>query len=145
MNIVCYLQKRIYIRPILKKTPYELWKGCKLNISYFHPFGCQCFILNTKENLEKFDSKSDIVTLLGCSETSKAYRVYNSRTLVVEEAIHMKFNDTKPDTEISELEESCADLKLDDGIMPLTTRQTPEADTPDQALDNPQEVREPTR
>ena len=101
--------------------------------------------MNIKENLEKFDLKSESGILLRYYETSKAHRVYNSRTLVVEEAIHMKFNDTKPDTEISELEESCADLKLDDGIMPLTTRQTPEADTPDQALDNPQEVREPTR
>ena len=119
MNIACYLQNKIYISLILKRTPYELWKGCKPNISYFHPFVCQCFILNTKENLGKFDSESDIRTLLGYFETSKAYRVYNSRTLVVEEAIHMKFNDTKPDTEISELEESCADLKLDDGIINL--------------------------
>jgi len=26
VNIACYLQNKIYIRPILKKTPYELWK-----------------------------------------------------------------------------------------------------------------------
>ena len=40
VNTSCYLQHKIYIRPILKKTPYELWKGRKPNISYFHPFGC---------------------------------------------------------------------------------------------------------
>ena len=49
VNTFCYLQKRIYIRPILKKTPYELWERRKPNISYFHPFRCQCFILNTVE------------------------------------------------------------------------------------------------
>ncbi|RDY11400.1 hypothetical protein CR513_03959, partial [Mucuna pruriens] len=49
----------IYIRPILKKTLYELWKGRQPNISYFHLFGCECFILNTKDNLGKFDPKSN--------------------------------------------------------------------------------------
>ena len=54
-----YLQNIIYIRSILKKTSYELWEGHKPNISDFHPFGCQCFIFNTKDNLGKFDSKCD--------------------------------------------------------------------------------------
>ena len=54
MNTTYYLQNKIYIRHIMKKTPYELWKGRKSNISYFHLFGCKCFILNTKDNLENF-------------------------------------------------------------------------------------------
>ena len=58
INTTCYIQNRILIRPILEKTPYELWKNRKPNISYFHPFGCTCFILNTKNYLNKFDSKA---------------------------------------------------------------------------------------
>ena len=58
VNTACYIQNRISIRPIIEKTPYELWKNRKPNISYFHPFGCTCFILNTKETLNKFDSKA---------------------------------------------------------------------------------------
>lgn len=46
VNTVCHLQNKIYIRPILNKTPYELWNERKPNISQFHPFGCQCFILS---------------------------------------------------------------------------------------------------
>ena len=88
-----------------KNDSFEVFfKFCKrmLNeyevyISYFHPFGCQCFILNTKDNLGKFDSKCDNGALLRCSKTSKAYRVYKSRTLVEEEAIHVRFKDTTPD------------------------------------------------
>ena len=38
VNTTC-LQTKIYIRPNLKKIPYELWKGRKPNISYFHPRG----------------------------------------------------------------------------------------------------------
>ena len=68
------------------------------------------FHLNTKDNLRMFDSKSDDEILLGYSKTSKAYRVYNSRTLVVEEGIHVKFNDTKHDKDLSE------EIRLEDGI-----------------------------
>lgn len=50
--------------------------------------------------------------LLGYSETSKAYRVYNSRTSILEEVIHLKFNDNKSDTEISKLDESITNLRL---------------------------------
>ena len=81
VNTTCYIQNMISIRPILGKTPYELWKNRKPNISYFYPFGCICFMLNTKENLGKFDSKAQKCLLLGCSECSKGYKIYNSETL----------------------------------------------------------------
>ena len=57
VNTSCYVLNRVLLRPILKKTPYELWKNKKPNISYFKVFGCKCFILNTKDNLGKFDAK----------------------------------------------------------------------------------------
>ena len=76
------------------KTPYEIWKDKKPNISYFHPFGCKVFILNNdKDNLGKFDAKSDVGIFLGYSTNRKAYKVFNSRTKVVEESIHIKFDD----------------------------------------------------
>ena len=80
------------IRPKLNKTPYELWKDKKPNIGYFKFFGCKCFILNVKDNLGKFDPKSDIGIFLSYSNSSKAYRVYNKRTLAVEESIHVAFD-----------------------------------------------------
>ena len=38
VNTACYIMNRALIRPILKKTPYELYKGRKLNISHLHIF-----------------------------------------------------------------------------------------------------------
>ena len=64
VNTVCYVLNRVLIRPHLNKTLYELWKDRKLNISYFKVFGCKYFILNIKDNLGKFDPKSDVVTFL---------------------------------------------------------------------------------
>jgi len=58
VTTTCYVQNRIYIRPILKKTAYELFKGRRPNISYFHQFGCTCYILNNKIYLKKFDAKA---------------------------------------------------------------------------------------
>ncbi|RDX77486.1 hypothetical protein CR513_42384, partial [Mucuna pruriens] len=68
--------------------------------------GFYCFILNTKDNLGKFDSKSDKGTFIGYSTMSKAYKVYNPRTLKVEESIH-------PDKELLVLTEPFAKLNIE--------------------------------
>ena len=56
VNNSCYILNRVLIRSLLDKTPYELWKNKKPNISYFKVFGSKCFILNNKDNLGKFDA-----------------------------------------------------------------------------------------
>ena len=48
---------------------------------------------NNKDNLGKFDAKTNEGIFLGYSIHSKAYRVYNKRTLVVEESIHVTFDE----------------------------------------------------
>ena len=79
VNTACHIFNRVYFRPGTKKTPYELWKERKPNVKYFRIFGSTCFILKDRENVEKFDSRSDEGIFLGYSSTSKAYRVYNKR------------------------------------------------------------------
>ena len=88
--IACYILNRVLIRPITSKTPYELFKGVKLNISYFRVFGCRCFVhVNGKRNIGKFDERSDEAVFLGYSSHSEAHRVYNNRTMCVEESSHI--------------------------------------------------------
>ena len=78
VNTACYILNRISTRPIIKKTSYEIWNGRKSNIYYFHIFGYKCFILNNgKDDLGKFDAKSDEAIFLGYSTSSKAYRIFN--------------------------------------------------------------------
>ena len=96
VNTACYVLNRVLIRPYLNKTPYELWKDRKPNISYFKVFGCKYFILNTKDNLGKFNPKSGVGIFLGCSNTSKTYRVYNKRTMVVKELMYVRFDESNP-------------------------------------------------
>jgi len=106
VNTTCYVQNRIYIKPILEKIAYALFKGRRTNISYFHQFGCTCYILNNKLYLKKFDAKAQRGIFLGYSKRSKTYKVYNSETLCVEESMHVKFDEKEPGSETPEHDET---------------------------------------
>ena len=95
VNTSYYILNRVFKRPILIKTSYELWNNRKPKISYLRVFGYKCFI-NTKDNLGKFDSKADEGIFLGYSTSSKAYKVFNKRTLVVKESMHNVFDEYNP-------------------------------------------------
>ena len=103
-----------FLSPIIKKTPHELWKGRKSNISYFHIFGFECYILNTKDKLSKFDPKSDPGIVPVYSLVSKAYRVCNKKTQTVEKTIHISFKERKKDVDqkVADLEEEIENLSL---------------------------------
>ena len=89
----CYIINRVSIRPIIKKTPYELFREQTPNLAHLRPFGCKCYILNTGSNLDKFDAKSDLGIFVGYSPHSKAYRVFVRRTLSIQESIHVEFDE----------------------------------------------------
>jgi len=107
-STACYVLNRVLIRLI---TPYELFKGRKLNLSHLKVFGCKCFILsNGKDNLGKFDSKSDDGIFLGYLQHGHAYHVYNKRTMLVEESVHVNFDETNQD--MQERSKTCADDEI---------------------------------
>ena len=83
----------MYFRPESKKTPYELWRGKKLVVKYFRIFGSDCYILCGRENLEKFDAKSDKGYFLGYFTPNRAYQVYNLRTKTIMESSNVVIND----------------------------------------------------
>ena len=93
VNTACYIINRVYVRQGTTKTPYELLKGKTPTVTYFHVFGCTCYILNDKDHLGKFDAKSDEGIFLGYSERSKAYRVFIKRTKLIQEVINVSFDD----------------------------------------------------
>ncbi|GJU57178.1 putative ribonuclease H-like domain-containing protein [Tanacetum coccineum] len=55
------------------------------------PFRCPVIILNIIHHLGKFDGKDDEGFFVGYSTNRKAFRVFNSRTKIVEENLHVKF------------------------------------------------------
>ena len=61
-----------------------------------------CYILNDRENLGKFDAKSDEGIFLGYSTTSQAYKVFNKRTKMVMESINVEIDDAITKVEIDD-------------------------------------------
>nr|GEZ11079.1 retrovirus-related Pol polyprotein from transposon TNT 1-94 [Tanacetum cinerariifolium] len=98
-----YILNRILIRPILGKTPYEIFRGRRPSLEYFKVFGRKCFILNTKDYLTKFDPKSYEGVFLEYSQNNKACVVLNKHTIKVEESLNVTFDESPPSTKLSPL------------------------------------------
>ncbi|GJY34858.1 ribonuclease H-like domain-containing protein [Tanacetum coccineum] len=96
VNTACYVQNRVLVIKPHNKTPYELFLGRKPALSFMRPFGCPVTILNTIDHLGKFDGKADEGFFVGYSTNSKAFRVFNSRTRIVEENLHVQFGENTP-------------------------------------------------
>ncbi|GKA61366.1 putative ribonuclease H-like domain-containing protein [Tanacetum coccineum] len=60
------------------------------------PFGCPVTILNTKDYLGKFNGKAYEGYFVGYSMVSKAMRVSNKRTRIVEETLNIRFLENAP-------------------------------------------------
>ncbi|GKB77453.1 retrovirus-related pol polyprotein from transposon TNT 1-94, partial [Tanacetum coccineum] len=58
-NTTCYVQNRVLVVKPHNKTPYELFHGRTLTLSFMRPFGCPVTILNTIDHLGKFYGKDD--------------------------------------------------------------------------------------
>nr|GEU32950.1 uncharacterized mitochondrial protein AtMg00810-like [Tanacetum cinerariifolium] len=96
VNTACYVQNRVLVTKPQNKTPYELLLGRTPSIGFMRPFGCLVTILNTLDPLGKINGKVDEGFLVGNSVSSKAFRVFNSRTRIVQETLHINFLENKP-------------------------------------------------
>jgi hypothetical protein len=84
INTACYSINWLYLHWILKKTSYELLTGKKPNVSYFRVFGSKCFILVKRGRKYKFAPKAVEGFLLGYESNTRAYRVFNKSTGLVD-------------------------------------------------------------
>src|SRR5919202_3769760 len=101
----------------------------KFNLENLKVFGCKCFILNNSEYLTKFDPKAYEGIFLGYSPTSKAYRVLNKHSNVVEESLDVTFDESNPKPKTLPLED-------DDIIEEVARNTTPNLEEPNTNLTN---------
>nr|GEV71467.1 putative ribonuclease H-like domain-containing protein [Tanacetum cinerariifolium] len=95
VNTACYVLNRALVTKSHNKTPYELLNGRTPRLDFMRPFGCPVTILNTLDPLRKFKGKADEGFLVGYSITSKAFRVFNTKTKKVEENLNVRFLENK--------------------------------------------------
>ena len=65
----------------------------KPNLKYFRTSDSECYILRDGENFGKLDAKSDVGIFWGYSTTSKAYRIYNQNSQIIQESSNVVIND----------------------------------------------------
>jgi hypothetical protein len=94
VNTACHAINRLYLLRLLKKTSYELLTGNKPNVSYFRVFGSKCYILVKKGRHSKFAPKVVEGFLLGYDSNTKAYRVFNKSSGLVEVSSDVVFDET---------------------------------------------------
>nr|GEZ66684.1 hypothetical protein [Tanacetum cinerariifolium] len=93
-----------------------------------------CFTQNHGENLDKIKEKGDECIFVGYSTQSRAYKVFNKRTRVIMESIHVNF-DELPQMALDQLSSDpapeCQSMALNhDNLSPTIQRQAnvPQAD-----------------
>nr|GFB09101.1 retrovirus-related Pol polyprotein from transposon TNT 1-94 [Tanacetum cinerariifolium] len=89
----CFTQNRSLVIPHHEKTPYHIINDRKPSVKFFHIFGSVCYIVRDGENLDKMKEKGDECIFVGYSNQSRAYRVFNKRTRVIMESIHVNFDE----------------------------------------------------
>jgi hypothetical protein len=125
---------------IHKKTSYELLTDKKPNVSYFRVFGSKCFILVKRGRKSKFAPKAVEGFLLGYDSNTRAYRVFNKSTGLVEVSCDIVFDETNG----SQVDQVDLD-ELDDEEAPCVTLRNmsigdvcpKESEEPTQAQDQP--------
>ncbi|TYK23179.1 gag-pol polyprotein [Cucumis melo var. makuwa] len=127
VNTTCHIHNRITIRSGTNVTLYELWKGRKLNVKYFHIFGSTCYILADREYHQKWDAKSEHGLFLGYSQNRRAYRVFNNRTEMVMETINVVVDDyNNNDKQIDDEEDEASEETIAPTSTPIVV---PKEDT----------------
>jgi hypothetical protein len=139
-NTACYSINRLYLHRILKKTSYELLTDKKPNVSYFRVFGSKCFILVKRGRKSKFAPKAVEGFLLGYDSNTRAYRVFNKSTRLVEVSCDIVFDETNGSQmeqvdldELDDEEATCIALRN----MSIGDVCPKESEEPPQAQDQP--------
>nr|GEV67006.1 hypothetical protein [Tanacetum cinerariifolium] len=101
ITTACYTQNRSIIILTNDKTAYHIINDRKPSIKHLYIFGCICYLTRDGENLDKMKEKGDLCIPVGYSTQSKGYRVYNKRTRLIVESIHICFDEIKEMSETS--------------------------------------------
>ncbi|CAL9019232.1 unnamed protein product [Prunus brigantina] len=74
---------------VQNRTPEEAWSGIKPTVEYFRVFGCLAHVHVPDQKRIKLDDKSIQCVLLGVSDDSKAYRLFDpvSKKIIVRDVI----------------------------------------------------------
>jgi hypothetical protein len=96
VNWIIYVLNRCPTNVVKDMTLEEVWTGMKPSVEHFRVFGCVAYVHIPNARRTKLENKSVCCVLLGVSEESKGYRLYDpttkkivtSRDIIFEEEKH---------------------------------------------------------
>jgi len=83
VNWTVHVLNRSPTLAVRNQTPEEAWSGIKQSVVYFRVFSCISHIHVPDSKRAKLDDKSLACVLLGVSEESKAYRLYDPASQMI--------------------------------------------------------------
>nr|GFA56742.1 hypothetical protein [Tanacetum cinerariifolium] len=111
------------------KVPLFFWaEAIATAFKFFYIFGSVCYIVRDGENLDKMKENGDECIFVGYSNQSRAYRIFNKRTRVIMESIHVNFDELPKmasDQNSSDPTPECQTMVLNhDSLSPTNQRQS---------------------
>lgn len=91
-----YLINRLPSRVLGFKSPIEVMKGRKVDISHLRVFGCICFVHVQPHHRDKLDPRAVKCIFLGYSSTQKGYKCYNPQLRKMIVSKDVRFHETNP-------------------------------------------------
>nr|GEU74116.1 hypothetical protein [Tanacetum cinerariifolium] len=110
----CYTQNKSIIIPTHEKIAYHIINDRKPSTKHLYIFGCTCYLIRDGENLDKMKEKGDPCILVGYYTQSKGYCVYNKRTRLIFESIHLRFDELKEMSDASVANDTSGLEAMDD-------------------------------
>nr|GEU53491.1 retrovirus-related Pol polyprotein from transposon TNT 1-94 [Tanacetum cinerariifolium] len=117
------------------KTPYELLRGRKPNVEYFHVFGSLCYLINDRADLGKMKPKADIRVFIEPMNTPSKEDLDNLFGPMFEEYFGKKSSDTHINyaaqlTQFHEDLPSISSINIDEHEAPLIETTSDEHTSP---------------
>lgn len=113
-------------------APKKAWSGSKSRVDHFRVFGCIAHVDVPNVNRSKLDDKSTKCVLLGVSEESKAYRLYNPiskkiiirRDVVFEEGEHWDWGRSVKEIKLDVLDWGDNEKDIDEDVCKVRKKKT---------------------
>lgn len=130
VNWTVYVLNRCPTLVVKNVTPEEAWSGMKPLVAHFRVFGCVAHVHVPDARRTKLENKSFSCVLLGVSEESKAYRLYNPLTKRVVISRDVIFEEEKQwDWDASYEEQLLMDLEWGDDESSIDMDDVNESDS----------------
>ncbi|KAB2615934.1 hypothetical protein D8674_022522 [Pyrus ussuriensis x Pyrus communis] len=91
-----YLINRLPSRVLGFKSPMEIVKNRKIDLSHLKVFGCICFVHVQSLHRDKLDPRATKCIFLGYSSTQKGYKCYNPQLKRLIVSKDVRFHETNP-------------------------------------------------